>query len=601
MFSGVTIVGVRGWMQQARERLPHVLPILAAAVLAGVALTPFLARAQGTAVPTRNTPISLAVLPGKPDTVLAGTLNAPDAVNMYRTTDGAVSWLPSGEGMLPNVSIAGIAVDPQNPDLVLAGDGGFGYLYRSRDGGVTWEELTNFKALLSANAAVGELYATVESGASVFYAATRYDGVFRSPNSGDIWQKLDNGLVGEARRVREVALFDGVLYAGTHAGLYRLLPASSVWEFVPGLPSSTIVFSVWPAGDTLYAGTGQGLYRSQDGVTWTPVPNFPQTIVYDLTDTGQTIVAATETGLWAGSGDTWQRPTVNGSPYAGVVYAVANTPKAPRTIYAATATDWTLRSDDEALTFFPASAMPVLDVQAALATPTPTPTQTPTPTDTPTPSPTPTETATPTPTATPTETPLPTETPTPTATPTETPLPTATPTRGEALPPEGAPAEAITGTGVSDVAVPLPATGEELSPTIPLSIPVGAPEGESEVVAVEVPSPETPTPLPTATSTATPTATFTPAPPTATAVALLPTAPPPTATEVQAAQPAVVETASATPTPTVTATPAPTREPIDVAEVVYTSLPPVFVGASLLLILVILAAGLSVIRGPRDI
>jgi hypothetical protein len=38
-----------------------------------------------------------------------------------------------------------------------------------------------------------------------------------------------------------------------------------------------------------------------------------------------------------------------------------------------------------------------------------------------------------------------------------------------------------------------------------------------------------------------------------------------------------------------------------VAEVVYTSLPPVFVGASLLLILVILAAGLSVIRGPRDI
>ncbi|HXF60748.1 MAG TPA: hypothetical protein VNK95_03980, partial [Caldilineaceae bacterium] len=304
----------------------HILLLLAAL------LSPLLAHAQGAAIPTRNSPITLAVVPGAPDRVLAGTLNAPDAVNIYRSTDGAVSWTGVGEGMQPNVSIAGIAIDPQNPNLVLAGDGGYGYLYRSRDGGATWEELPQFKSLLSENATVGDLYVAVQDNVSVFYASTRYEGVLRSPNGGDIWQKLDGGLTGEARRVREVILFNDVLYAGTHAGLYRLLPTSSVWEFVPGLPATLIVFSLWTMGDTLYAGTGQGLYTSSDGETWTPAPNFPATIVHDLVGTGSRIVAATETGLWAGIGDTWQQPTVNGAPYTGVVYAVANTAAAPRTI-----------------------------------------------------------------------------------------------------------------------------------------------------------------------------------------------------------------------------------------------------------------------------
>jgi len=44
-----------------------------------------------------------------------------------------------------------------------------------------------------------------------------------------------------------------------------------------------------------------------------------------------------------------------------------------------------------------------------------------------------------------------------------------------------------------------------------------------------------------------------------------------------------------------------TPVPIDVAEAIYSSLPPVFVGASVLLVVVIFAAGIAVVRGPRDI
>jgi len=62
----------------------------------------------------------------------------------------------------------------------------------------------------------------------------------------------------------------------------------------------------------------------------------------------------------------------------------------------------------------------------------------------------------------------------------------------------------------------------------------------------------------------------------------------------------VAETVAPTPTESAAQT-APTREPVDVSRLVYSSLPPVFVGAGVLFLLVIVAAGLSVIRGPRDI
>jgi hypothetical protein len=41
--------------------------------------------------------------------------------------------------------------------------------------------------------------------------------------------------------------------------------------------------------------------------------------------------------------------------------------------------------------------------------------------------------------------------------------------------------------------------------------------------------------------------------------------------------------------------------PVDIAAAVYTNLPPVFVGAGVLLFLVVIGAGLSIVRGPRDI
>ena len=94
-------------------------------MLLTLVLLPTWVNAQGGGLPTRNAVVSLAIMPGAPDKVLAGTLNAPDAPSVYRTADGGMTWTRASAGLVQEMSVAGLAFDPQNPRLVLAGDGGF--------------------------------------------------------------------------------------------------------------------------------------------------------------------------------------------------------------------------------------------------------------------------------------------------------------------------------------------------------------------------------------------------------------------------------------------------------------------------------------------
>ena len=411
--------------RRRRLVLQGVLAVMAVLGLLVAALAPALtAQAQAT-VPTPNAVLSLAVAPRAPDRVLAGVLNSPQPAAVWRTQDGGLTWQNTTPGLSPNISIAAITFDPRNQRIAFAADGGSGFLYRSNDGGATWVEVPSVRDYISSNSAIGELYATNEGAGLVLYAGTRFDGVLRTADAGNTWQRLDAGLVGEARRIRELLDYNGALYAGTHDGLYRLPAGGTTWTRVESFPDGGIVYSLATQGNTLYAGTDTALYRSDDGDAWTRVANTPSTIYYDVVDTGRLLVLGTENGLFTGSGESWAQANVDGVPYTAPIYALANTPRAPRTIYAGTVDNWVLRSDDEGLNFASPAAMGPLDVRAAVATATPTATPTATSTNTATPTNTPTETATATPSATPSATPAPTNTPVPTAT--RTPLPTATP------------------------------------------------------------------------------------------------------------------------------------------------------------------------------
>ena len=229
------------------------------------------------AAPSPNAVLSLAVAPSAPDRVLAGVLNSPQPAGVWRSQDGGLTWQNTTPDLAPNISIAAITFDPRNSRLAFAADGGSGFLYRSNDGGATWAEVPSVRDLVSSNSAIGELYATNEGSGLVLYAGTRFDGVLRTTDAGNTWQQLDAGLVGEARRIRELLEYGGNLYAGTHDGLYRLPTGGTTWSQVAGFPDGGIVYSLAVQGDTLYAGTDTAVYRSDDGDTWTPVPNSPTT------------------------------------------------------------------------------------------------------------------------------------------------------------------------------------------------------------------------------------------------------------------------------------------------------------------------------------
>lgn len=539
--------------------------ILASVIM--LLLWPSWAAAQTAGVaPTRNWAISLAVAPGAPNRVLAGTLNAPDPPTIYHSEDAGVSWGP-GAGLPANISTSGIAFDALNPSVVLAGDGVAGLLLRSVDGGLTWQELPGFRAQLSPSSAIGEMYSTVENGVSVFYASTRFDGVFRSQDAGATWTRLDAGLVGEARRVREVLRWKENLFAATHDGVYIMDPTTNAWVRSPGFPTGVIAFSLTAQGDTLVAGTGVGISTSVDAQTWASAPNFPLTIVYDVVSTGRNLVAATENGLYVGSGDLWQQSLLNGAPYASITYALANIERAPRTVYAGTELDWVLRSDDEGLNFYSAATMPVLDLISALAPPTPTPTPTLPPTNTPTPTPTATPTVPPTATPTPTWTPLPTNTPsmTPSPAPSATAAPTDTPSPTNTPPPTNTPAPTDT---------PPPTFAP-----LPTDTPAQAAAGD--VAGAAAP-----------TSTSVFGADFPPLEPLATAA--LPVIEPPQ-------EQAPAQTLAPIPSPTQIPSPTPTRKPLDVTGLVQTSLPPIFLGIGVVALVVLAVAAVGVLRGPRDI
>lgn len=613
-------------------RLRRLLSVAGVLIVMIVCLAPAWATAQGT-VPTANAVLSLAVAPGAPNQVLAGVLNSPQPAGIYRSTDGGVAWNNTTPDLAPNISIASLTYDPRNARVAYAADGGGGLVFRSQDGGATWSEMQGFRTLLSANSAVGVVYATVEESRSVLYAGTRFDGVFRTEDGGATWQQLDSGLVGAARRIRSLARFGDALFAGTHDGLYRLAQGATTWEAVAGFPETDIVFSLLADGNTLYAGTASFLFASNDATTWSRVPNSPATVYYALASTGRLLVLATENGLWTGSGGTWTLATVAGVDYSEPVYAVANTPRAPRTIYAGLAEGWVLRSDDEGVTFAGLPTLTPLDVAAALATATPTFTPSPTPTNTATPTNTPTETPTPTPSPTATETPTPTATRTPT--PTRTPLPTRTPTSTRTPTPISiglqptatqlaTPTELATATeSVAATAAAAPAAGEGTPDNAPRTPGRGvgdraaaalqrAARTEAEATAAAQASlPETgaetgapPLLLPTATpivatgvTDLAPTATPTSSPPTAT--------PDSTPDLASALTPAMTPTdampATATPSPAPTPTPTVTPIPIDIMAEVTTRLPILFMGAIAIFAVVVIAAGVSILRGPQDI
>jgi photosystem II stability/assembly factor-like uncharacterized protein len=168
--------------------------------------------------------LSIAVDPSDPETVWAGMQYS---CGIIKSIDGGNHWQVMG--LTETNFIDAIAINPLNSDEMLVGGGfGDGNIFKSVDGGVTWQKK------MSGIAFVQDIVYDPRDPRWV-YAATEGYGVLRSFNGGETWHDFSNGIFYPL--LYSLATTEDPsprLIAGTYgSGLYWVDPSAPVQVHLP--------------------------------------------------------------------------------------------------------------------------------------------------------------------------------------------------------------------------------------------------------------------------------------------------------------------------------------------------------------------------------
>jgi len=337
------------------------------------------------------------------DPTAAGRVFAAARSGLFVSTDGGDDWVGLNTPPAASLEWYVVAIDPTDPQHVLAANNWNGVLLQSHDRGRAWrpvsqrpDESMSWRAIAFALSDP----ATVYAGTSAFFSAGTFDdrmsagGIYVSRDSGATWSPANDTLSQEAN-VTSLAVDPHdrqVVYAATgNHGLLKTTDGGQSWTAIhQGLPGSPWVLSValHPADARIvYAGLGMaGLYRSQDGgATWQPSaaglnPEASVSdIVFDPTDPQVMYVADRFSGVYRSTdgGATWM--PINTGLRTRAVNALAISSDGQH-LYAATEGEGVFRLDLSGGLPQPApTSTPVLPT----STPDPTATSPPAPTATP--------------------------------------------------------------------------------------------------------------------------------------------------------------------------------------------------------------------------
>lgn len=232
--------------------------------------------------------ISVAVHPYTPTVAYLGARRA-----VYKTIDGGQSWVRHElPGLPPNneMRVHAIAIDPDDPRVVYAGPGTwdftggpeYGWLFRSLDGGESWNPLTITLPI----SAVTDIEIDPTDSQTIYVATGRRflastdhgTGVLKTSDGGESWAFVNEGLT--CRSVTRLAINPEdpqILYAGAaleentaESGVYRTADGGEHWEqVIGGLQVSGLAIDPLVT-TTVYVGAyGSGLFRStDDGAHW---------------------------------------------------------------------------------------------------------------------------------------------------------------------------------------------------------------------------------------------------------------------------------------------------------------------------------------------
>jgi photosystem II stability/assembly factor-like uncharacterized protein len=217
---------------------------------------------------------ALAIDPTNASNIYAGVSQNAYTATIYKTTDAGLTWSKVLDESGGAFYISHIAIDPSSPSTVYAGSNGV--IFKTTDGGATWKSIKYGGATVMALAIDPKNSSIVYAGSG---AGNTIDGLYYSSDGGETWTRP--GFAGSGRAVKALAIAPSnprTLYANSGNNLYRSTDGAGSWTLltIPFFMSGIVgVIQIDPSNASLLYVVGfpkEGadvnstlIYKSADG------------------------------------------------------------------------------------------------------------------------------------------------------------------------------------------------------------------------------------------------------------------------------------------------------------------------------------------------
>jgi photosystem II stability/assembly factor-like uncharacterized protein len=237
---------------------------------------------------------------------------------IYRSEDGGASWQLLKNFERPQLVLDQLMVDSRDSNIIYASGhrhklpGGF---FKSVDGGKTWKEAKELK-----NEAIHSMTQSPKD-PDILTVGT-INGVWISYDSGDSWEKIQSDTM--PNNVGSMAIDprnSKVIYAGTWYRPYKSTDGGKTWRLInKGMIDDSDVFAITVDErnpDHVIASACSGIYESfNSGENWRKIQGIPSQSrrtrdILQHPTRPQTIYAATTEGFWMSTngGRSWAMTT----------------------------------------------------------------------------------------------------------------------------------------------------------------------------------------------------------------------------------------------------------------------------------------------------
>jgi photosystem II stability/assembly factor-like uncharacterized protein len=266
--------------------------------------------------------------------VSAWSVQDQNAGDIFRTSNGGKDWeaLPGMHGK----SVRAMAVSASDNKVIVAGalDG----VYRSNDGGDNWQRISSNDGVVKNI----ESIAVDPKDPNVVYAGT-WHLAWKTSDGGANWQHINKGMIDDSDVFSIIvsSANPSEVFASACSGIYKSVSGGDQFEKIKGIPFTarrTRVLKQDPSNPAIvYAGTTEGLWKSVDeGKNWKRVGS-PEVVVNDvLVDprNSQRVLLATDRSGVLASDDSATTFTASNHGYSHrYVSAILADTKEPNTLY----------------------------------------------------------------------------------------------------------------------------------------------------------------------------------------------------------------------------------------------------------------------------